>query len=425
MPFKQNVGGGVSAAKDTATEGDVRYPKTFHSGKGTKAKVGSILDCLIKKVTPGTSKVVIPKDSYIAEDIEIDGDPALVSANIKADTSIFGVQGDPNVVDTSDGNLSAGRMLAGTKGYSKGGPVNGEIQTLGDTSFSPSGSSAYNDCKISGATENSYVGAFDYSITGYIAGKIRIHIANLLSKNIRHGIKVGGIGGYITGSFTGDATAAAEHILAGRKAGIKGNMVNGTMTNVAAIDPAKSVTLSSGVLYARMTRGAHITNATSGYPEVSVPQKTLANAIGLTAAKLSKGQSVAGINGTANRSQIVNYIAYNSNIYYTGYSGTSGNRRIDIGAPYAEWDTIVLEVYPDTEYCGPVVIALSKGESMRVPITTIKYNDAQYRNAWLSIARDSSGKITLQPFRGNESGTYKTVVRVAAVYDGITDKHPE
>ena len=201
MPFKQNVGGGVSAAKDTATEADVRYPKTFHAGKGTKAKVGGILDCLIKKITPGTRKVVIPSGSYIAEDIEVDGDANLVSANIKSDTSIFGVQGDPNVVDTSDGNLSAGRMLAGTKGYSKGGPVNGEIQTLGDTSFSPSGSSAYNDCKISGATENSYVGAFDYSITGYIAGKIRIHIANLLSKNIRHGIKVGGIGGYITGAL--------------------------------------------------------------------------------------------------------------------------------------------------------------------------------------------------------------------------------
>ena len=70
MPFKQNVGGGVSAAKDTATEADVRYPKTFHAGKGTKAKVGGILDCLIKKITPGTSKVVIPSGSYIAEDIE-------------------------------------------------------------------------------------------------------------------------------------------------------------------------------------------------------------------------------------------------------------------------------------------------------------------------------------------------------------------
>lgn len=313
MPFRQNVGGGVSAAKDTATEADVRYPKTFHSGKGTKAKVGGILDCLVKKITPGTNKIVIPKGSYIAENIEVDGDPALASANIKADISIFGVQGDPNVVDTSDGNLSAGRMLSGTKGYSKGKLINGEIQTLGDTSFSPSDSSAYNDCKISGATQNDYVGAFDYSITGYIAGKIRLHIANMLSKNIRAGVKVGGIGGYIEGSYTSDANALSEHILFGKRAGVKGYMVDGTMASVAAIDPAKSIALSSGMLYARMTRGAHITNASSGYPEVSIPQGTLANAIGLTASKLGFRKTALGITGT--------YKPTVKNIYATAIRG--------------------------------------------------------------------------------------------------------
>ena len=421
MPFKQNVGGGVSAAKDTATEADVRYPKTFHAGKGTKAKVGGILDCLIKKITPGTSKVVIPSGSYIAEDIEVDGDANLVSANIKANKSIFGVQGNPNVVDTSGGNLSAAAMLKNTKGYSKGQEVSGEIETLSDTSFSPSGSSAYNDCKISGSAQNEYVGALDYSVIGYIAGKIRIHIANLISKNIRAGVRIGGIGGYIEGNYTSDATATAEHILTGRTAGIKGNMVAGNMANVGAIDPAKSVVLSSGVLYARMTKGAHITNATSGYPEVSVPQATLANAIGLTSGKIIKGQSVAGVQGGAARSALVDYIAYNADIYYTGYSNTSGNRTISIGAPYNDWDTVVMMIYPDTTYRGPVCIALSKGHDMRVPITTIKYNDSTYRNAWLSVARKSDGTITLSPFRGNESGTFRTVVRIMAVFDGIVN----
>ena len=58
---------------------------------------------------------------------------------------------------------------------------------------------------------------------------------------------------------------------------------------------------------------------------------------------------------------------------------------------------------------------------MRVPITTIKYNDSTYRNAWLSVARKSDGTITLSPFRGNESGTYRTVVRIMAVFDGIVN----
>lgn len=93
-------------------------------------------------------------------------------------------------------------------------------------------------------------------------------------------------------------TAAAANILSGKTAWVNGSKVTGNMANIGAIDPAKSVSLSSGVLYARMSPGAHTTNASSGYPEVSVPQATLASGIGLTAAKLAKGQTVLGIAGT-------------------------------------------------------------------------------------------------------------------------------
>ena len=76
------------------------------------------------------------------------------------------------------------------------------------------------------------------------------------------------------------------------------NKETGVMANVAAIDPSKSVTLSGGVVYARMTNGAHIQNASSGYPEVSIQQPALASAVGLTGAKLGVGHNVLGIAGT-------------------------------------------------------------------------------------------------------------------------------
>lgn len=76
------------------------------------------------------------------------------------------------------------------------------------------------------------------------------------------------------------------------------NKETGVMANVAAIDPSKSVTLSGGVVYARMTNGAHLQNASSGYPEVSIQQPALASAIGLTGAKLGVGHNVLGIAGT-------------------------------------------------------------------------------------------------------------------------------
>lgn len=419
MPYKQNVSNGVSAAKDTATEADVRYPKSFHAGKGTKAKMGEILDCTIQRIIPGIKKQVVQRGVYLNEDLEVDGDANMVSRNIRSGVSIFGTIGNENVVDTSDGNLESKKMLKGAIGFSKGEIVNGEIETLSNASFSPSDSTAYNDSKITGSAYNSFVGAFDYSVLGYIAGKIRIHIANLIPSNIRFGAKVGGIGGYILGTFTENATATKAYILKGKTAGVKGEMVTGEMENIGAIDSAKSVALSGGVLYARMTKGAHLNIATSGYPEVSIPQATLANAVGVTSGKIIKGQEILGVKGGAYRSALVDYLAYDGNINYTGYSGTAGNRAINIGAPYAEWDTVIMQIYPVTDYRGPVTISLSKGKDMRVPITTIKWNDDAYRNAWLSVSRSSNGSITLSPFRGNVSGTYRTQVRIFAVLDGI------
>lgn len=47
-------------------------------------------------------------------------EPNLRSANIRGGVSIFGVQGNTNVVDTSDGVLDANLMVQGLSGYSKG-----------------------------------------------------------------------------------------------------------------------------------------------------------------------------------------------------------------------------------------------------------------------------------------------------------------
>lgn len=296
MPVRTNAGGGVSTGKDTATEADVRYPKTFHSGTGVKARVGGILDCAIRKIIPGKSAQTIPKGSYIAEDIEVAGDDNLVSQNIRGDVSIFNVPGDQNVVDTSAGNLVASGMLSGQKGYSKGKLVDGDIETLDSNSFSPSNSSAYNDCKIVGATSNSYVGAFDYSVAGYIAGKIRIHIANLLSGNIRNGVKVGGAGGYIEGTFSGDATATKEDIVKGKTAGIKGAMETGALADNSGA--TKSATASLDTTNSRLQMAIPETAKYSTGSKLYATYAAIRTLIGLTAAKLANGTVLLGITGT-------------------------------------------------------------------------------------------------------------------------------
>ena len=229
MQAKFNTGGGATTGKDTATVADVRKGKTFHAGKTLKPQTGTMKDCEITNVKPGKAAQTIPKDSYIATDIQIEGDSNLVSANIKAGKSIFGVSGNENVIDTSSCNLESDRMLEGQTGGSKGKIVNGSVPTLTSSSFSPSGSTAYNEAKITGASQNSYAGAFMYKVCGYVQNQITIYIANLISANIRAGVKVGGANGHIDGSFTADATASAGDIIRGKTAGVNGSMVTGSL----------------------------------------------------------------------------------------------------------------------------------------------------------------------------------------------------
>ena len=79
--------------------------------------------------------------------------------------------------------------------------------------------------------------------------------------------------------LTGSVTNA--HVLAGDTyySTNPNNKQTGTMANIAAIDPMKSMTMSGGTVYVRISNGAHITNASSGYPEVSIDGSNFGDAI--------------------------------------------------------------------------------------------------------------------------------------------------
>ena len=104
-------------------------------------------------------------------------------------------------------------------------------------------------------------------------------------------------------------TAVAANILKNKTAVVNGVTVTGTMTNVASVDPAKSVVLYNNNLYARMTNGAHVTNTTSGYPEVSMTQAAVASALGIKAEKILSGTTICGVKGTLTCNSILNFSA--------------------------------------------------------------------------------------------------------------------
>ena len=93
------------------------------------------------------------------------------------------------------------------------------------------------------------------------------------------------------------ATAAAAHILNGQTAWVNGNKITGNMPNYSTTPtPIDAIRINNNRFEVAVARGFHgYTWADNGYEYMSFSQ--VANAIGASADKIIKGQSVCGVNG--------------------------------------------------------------------------------------------------------------------------------
>ena len=123
-------------------------------------------------------------------------------------------------IKTGSGNATADKVLQGaTFTNSTGEELTGTIPIVNITSPITPGSS-----NKSIVSKGSYVNN-DVVVSGD---------SDLAAGNIRSGVNIFGV----SGTFTGNATAAAANILSGKTAGINGSMVTGTMTNNGKVTPA-------------------------------------------------------------------------------------------------------------------------------------------------------------------------------------------
>ena len=70
-------------------------------------------------------QIAVTAGKYTVGSVKVKGDPNLVSTNIKAGASIFGVNGDASIIDTTDSNAVATDILAGKTCYVKGEKLTG------------------------------------------------------------------------------------------------------------------------------------------------------------------------------------------------------------------------------------------------------------------------------------------------------------
>ena len=109
-------------ASGTATAGQVLEGKTFSNDSGPATGIMKNVGAQI--VMHGTSAQVITEGHHNGSG-SVAGDAGLVTGNIRSGTTIFDVEGDPNVVDTSLGDANSEHILLGSKAYVDGALVTG------------------------------------------------------------------------------------------------------------------------------------------------------------------------------------------------------------------------------------------------------------------------------------------------------------
>lgn len=125
-------GGGTAAffdiADSTAAAGDVLNTKYFYTSSGTKTQ-GNIVTKTASDLSANVLTVTVPAGYYASQATKTCSDASLVSANIKSGTTIFGVTGATNVVDTTIASSAAGQgnIANGYKAYVNGSLVEGNM----------------------------------------------------------------------------------------------------------------------------------------------------------------------------------------------------------------------------------------------------------------------------------------------------------
>ncbi len=156
---------GTLAPDGTAATGDCLATKTFYSGNSWTQKTGGLANCFSEGSNAcyaasgywtssacasegsqtcyatgtyyaGTSKIVSNSATsqsagyYPAFNLAT-ADADLVSGNIKSGVTIFGIDGNGNVVDTSSGNATIGDILSGKIAWAGGSSITGNIANCG------------------------------------------------------------------------------------------------------------------------------------------------------------------------------------------------------------------------------------------------------------------------------------------------------
>jgi hypothetical protein len=160
-------------------------------------------------------------------------DADLISDNIKSGVTLFGIDGDSNVVDTSDGTVTNNNQIRSSYVcYSDGTQYTGSLpdcSSEGEQSCYATGSyyagTNVGQQTITPTTSNQTITQGYHNGTGYCEGD-----ADLVTGNIRSGVNIFGVSGNPNVVNTSSGNASAGDICNSKKAWVDGSEITGNRT---------------------------------------------------------------------------------------------------------------------------------------------------------------------------------------------------
>lgn len=189
-------------------------------------------------------------------------------------------------------------------------------------------------------------------------------------------LKTGTTIGGVRGTYTSDANAAASNILSGKTAYVNGSKITGNMPNYANGTPnaIDAVRLQNNRFEIAPARGYHgYSWADGNYSYLTYSQ--VANTIGLTAAKIAKGNTILGIAGTYDPSP-------SGTIVWCGYGITQNEANEDVAI-----NSSILQGSPYFRVDSSLQITCTKACTIKISFNYWRYTQAGL-SATLSIRKN-------------------------------------
>lgn len=246
----------------------------------------------------------------------------ITSDKIKSGESIFGVEGNQSVVDTSDANATSDDIVQGKTAYVNGQKVTGTVQEINSDLGVSEGEYVTNDTIPSvGVTETNIFAPIPDTVLLRGDNKSQIIMvvknsdiatdAGLTPDKLVEGNKILGITGTAkVGTDTSDANATAKDIVSGKTAYVNGNKLSGTITQVNNGSNLEVSTVSN-LLFNMVESDNNIIkigyNFNDNYDKVfrqgsrlfiKVPYTELTTPLAIYPNMIAKGSKILGISGT-------------------------------------------------------------------------------------------------------------------------------